>query len=548
MKRTLALVLSIVMVLGLFLAGCGSKAPEAEQATEAAKPQTSTEDKVADAAPEVVLTAREAELAEAQAHKGGTLTMGYTDIRDFFNPYKQGNLVSFGFGVYQPLAYCDDDDVWTPCLAESWERDDENFTLTVHLRKDVTFSGGEAMTADDVVFSHAARLEYGTGSVIGNPVSIEKIDDYTVVFTWDSFSLNYEVWVLGQYIYSKSKFDEKGLDWMMNNMYGTGPYVMEKFIPDVTLELSRNENYWEDITPSYDKLVWNVYADSTALLAAFLNGEIAVCQAGTDADRVMLEAAGYEETFLAKASEAQYYVVPITMDPEDPWSNPDVRRAVYLYGIDWDSMATVCGGATGFHTDSLGATGMTYYDESLEQAEYNPEKAKQLLAEAGYPDGFKTVIYSMGFPWVAYLQAELLNLGIEADTESVDFSMVQGEYLGGKGPKNGIITWVQVNSPANQMDRFVKHLNSTGTIGGSTTWSDELVALWETTKTSKTMEEQNANLLAYVEELVLNQCMVWPVYNTTSGNYYQDYVTFGYYYNATGGGSGSNPFFMWPNT
>lgn len=543
MKRKIAKVLTTVMVLGMVLTGCGSNGA-ANQAETTQATKNETQSTVAQGSKH---SSREAELAEASAHKGGTLTMGYTAIGGFFNPYKQGNLVSYGFGVYQPLAYCDDDDVWTPCLAESWERDDEKHTLTVYLRKDVTFSGGEPMTADDVVFSNAARLKYGTGSVIGNPISIKKIDDYTVVFTWDSFSLNYELWVLGQYVYSKAKFEEKGLDWMMNNMYGTGPYVMDKFIPDVILKTSRNKKYWGDKTPAYDEMIWNVYSDTNAILAAFLNGEIAMCQASNDADRAMLAAAGYKEVFPAKASELQHYVVPITLDANTPWKNDAVRRAVYLHGIDWNSMATTCGGVTAFHTDSLGATGMSYYNKSLEKSQYDVKLAKQMLADAGYPNGFKTTIYSIGMPWVPYLQAELHKLGIEADIVNADFSMIQGEYLSGKGPKSGLITWVQSNSPSNQLDRFIKHMNPTGTVGGSTTWSTDLKDLWNITKGSKTQQEQNANLLAYVGKIVDENCIIWPVYNTKNGYYYQKDVTFGYYYNATTGGSGSNPYFVWSN-
>lgn len=188
--------LAMALILGAALSGCGSSGEEVTSTTAAAAEENTQNTQTADN-----LTGMEAEFAEGQAHKGGKLTMGETgDVGEFFSPYKQGTLVTYGWAVYEPLAWLSSDGTWTPCLAESWERDDENFTLTVHLRKDVTFSGGEPMTADDVVFSHACRMEYGTASTIGNPASVEKVDDYTVVFTWPSFSLNYEVWVLGQYL------------------------------------------------------------------------------------------------------------------------------------------------------------------------------------------------------------------------------------------------------------------------------------------------------------------------------------------------------------
>ena len=534
--------LAMALVLGAALSGCGSRGEEVTSTTAAAAEENTQSTQTADN-----LTGMEAEFAEGQAHKGGKLTMGATDAGEFFSPYKQGTLVTYGWAVYEPLAWMSDDGTWTPCLAESWERDDENFTLTVHLRKDVTFSGGEPMTADDVVFSHASRMEYGTASTIGNPTSVEKVDDYTVVFTWPSFSLNYEVWVLGQYIYSQSKFEEKGLDWMLNNMYGTGPYVMDEFIPDVHITFSRNENYWQDVTPPFDEIEWVIYSDNTAMLAAFLNGEIGRCMASNDADRAMLEAAGYVEEVSALTAEMQNLLVPLSTDESDPFYNVDVRRAVYLHGIDWDSMATVCGGMTGFHTDSLGATGMSYYKPEIEQSEYNLELAKQELADAGYPNGFSTKIYAneMSNTMATFLQAELKKLNIEAEIENVDYTVIQGEYLSSKAATTGICCWGLMNSPVNQLDRFIKHMNYTATLGGSAIWTDEIKALWDATPTAMTQEEQDANLYAYVERYVLEDCQIWPAYNTVSGYYYANWVEFGDYANASGGGSGYNPFYIW---
>lgn len=545
MKKTLAIVLALVMILSL--AACGGKqasttptnAPESNNTPTVPAPKPSEP---------IVLEGKEAEYAEAQAHRGGTLVMGSSQpMGEFFNPYKQGQLVGYGWTVYEPLAWMYEDGTWEPCLAESWERDNENNSLIVHIRKDVNFSGGEPLTADDVVFSHAKRLEYGTGSTIGNPTSIEKVDDYTVKFTWPSFSLNYEVWVLGQYIYCESKFEEEGLDWILNNMYGTGPYVQEEFVPDVRLTFKRNENYWRDETPPYDRLEWIQYADANASLAAFLNGEIARSVAANDADRAMLAAAGYQEVVSRQASEMQNILIPLSTDESDPFFDVNVRRAVYLHGIDWNGMASTVGGSTGFHTDSLGATGMDYYKPSIEQSSYDLELAKKELADAGYPDGFKTKIYTsaMSAGMATYLQAELVKLGIEAEIETVDYSVIQSEYISSKAATTGICCWGLANPATNQLDRFIKHMNYTATCGGSAVWTDEIKALWDATPTAKTLEEQSENLYKYVERYVITDCQIWPAYNTVSGYYYANWVCFGDHANTSGAGSGYNPFYIW---
>lgn len=524
MKKAIALMLAVLMVFGSLM-------------TISAADVASNE-----------LTDIEEEFAEGQAHKGGKLTMGYASpAGEFFSPYKQGTLVTYGWAVYEPLAWMYDDGTWEPCIAESWERDDENFTLTVHLRDDVKFSGGEPLTADDVVFSHASRMEYGTASTIGNPVSVEKIDESTVQFKWADFSLNYEMWVLGQYIYSKSKFEEKGLDWILNNMYGTGPYVQTSFIPDVELKFARNENYWKDVTPPYDEIEWILFADSNAMLASFLNGEIGRVTAANDADRMVLAGSGYEEVVSKLATQMQNIFIPLSTNENDPFYDVNVRRAVYLHGIDWDGMAATCGGMTGFHTDSLGNTGMGYYKPEIEQSSYDLELAKKELADAGYPDGFKTKIYSAAMSATAatYLQAELGKLNIEAEIETVDYSVIQSDYISSKAADTGICAWGLVNGATNQLDRFIKHMNYTATCGGSSVWTDEIKELWDKTPVSKTLEEQDENLYNYVERYVITDCQIWPAYNTVSGQYYATWVKFGDHSNTSGAGSGSNPFYIW---
>lgn len=126
MKKVLALMLAMALVLGAALSGCGSSGEEVTSTTAAAAEENTQNTQTADN-----LTGMEAEFAEGQAHKGGKLTMGETgDVGEFFSPYKQGTLVTYGWAVYEPLAWLSSDGTWTPCLAESWERDDENFMLT----------------------------------------------------------------------------------------------------------------------------------------------------------------------------------------------------------------------------------------------------------------------------------------------------------------------------------------------------------------------------------------------------------------------------------
>lgn len=460
-------------------------------------------------------------------HQGGDVVLGVnTNPTEFFTPYKQGTLNSYGWTIFEPLAYDVYDGTYEKCLAESWELDQDNYTLTIHLRQGITFSNGDPFNADDVVFTLTCREEYGTYGLIGNPVSVEKVDDYTVKVTWDSFSLNFEYWILPQYMYSKETFEEKGLDWMLTNMVGTGPYVMDEYIPDVHLKVVRNENYWGETIPGPDSFEWVVISDNTAMLASFLNNEIG--QMGNVTDPTMLDQlakANYQALNTPVNMEMQYWAVPVMLDPEDPLMNKEVRQAIYLYGVDWNAMGKTVAGEGAYHTDAVGKKNMPYYNESLEVSQYDVEKAKQMLADAGYADGFSTTIYALSnmAGEAAFLQDALKALNITAEVETVDYTQINGEYITGNAVKSGIVFSVMAYNmyTTNQDDRFVKFFSPVGTLKGVTAFTDEQVELWNKASQSKSLDEQSENLRNFVKSYVGDEAMLWPMYDNGGKDFSQ---------------------------
>ena len=520
MNKIAAALLTAAMTASLLI-GCGSSSGSSSASSSASTDGAATE--ATDAAAE--------ETVESTSTGGGDVVQGVTSFTTFFNPYFQGTMIGYAWPCYEPLAYLHSDtQEYEACLAESWEVDADECSLTIHIRQGVTFSDGTTMDADDVYFSLNSRLVYGTQSNIGNPREVEKVDDYTVKVYWDSFSLNYELWVLPQYVYSVDAYEEHGgedggVDWLCNNMLGTGPYVMAEFIPDVSLRFEKNDNYWGGETPDVNSYTWNVYSDNTTMLAAFLNGEIDAISSSDPTVMAQLEAAGYVGDIGPSVTTTQVYAIPLTLDESDPLYNQEVRQAIYLYGVDWDNLAVTAVGDKGYHVSAIGMPTSPFYDESLEQASYDPEKAKEMLAEAGYPDGFSTTIYSMAMvsAQTACLQAALKELGIEADVVETDFSTIQSEYLSGN-TKNGIVFFIQVVYSDQQTDRYVKHFNPyNATASGTATWSDEICELWNTFAASATIEEQEANLLAYTNQYINVDSIMWPVSNADTYYYYQDW-------------------------
>lgn len=512
MKKYLALLLALCMAMSL--TACGSQ--------DSSNAGTSTR-------PDPNETKSEAPNAGTDRTLGGDLILSFTStMGEFFNPYKQGNLIEYGWPCYEPLAQLKPDGQWRPCLAESWEIDEEGCSMTVKLREGVTFHNGDTLDADDLAFTFQSRLDYGTASAIGNPSSIEKVDDRTVRIVWDAFSLDYELWILKEYVYSKSAVEDNGLDWILNNMVGTGPYVMEEFIPDVHLRFARNDSYWREISSGPDTITFQYFPEETTRLAAFLNGEISAIDTIQSTSILQLEAAGFVGNSEYNTNNiTHYYTQILNLDESDPLANVDVRRALYLHGIDWDYVAEAASGGLGHHNDCIGSERMAYYSPELEQSSYDPEKAKAMLAEAGYPDGFETVLYI--YPGLekdaTLIQADLEKLGVTSTVEVVDASVVWN-YMTGyvDGVKSGIFPQYLSYDSSFQTDRFIKFNSPEGAVAEHTVWDQEGVDLWNAVKTAKTHEEQDSALLAFVEYYVLTDCTYWPMYNVEGKMYYQEDV------------------------
>ncbi len=438
----------------------------------------------------------------------------------------------------EPLAYLRvSDNTWKPALAESWEVDEENYTVTLHLRKGVTFHNGDPFNADDVVFSFEKRNDYGTANVIGNPVSVEKVDDYTVVVTFGEFSLYFEDNLLIQTVMSKETYEEMGEDWYSTHAIGTGPYMMSEFVPDDHITFVRYDDYWGE--PGYvDTIEYRTLPDSTGEAATFLGGVSGRYQSSFNTTVTLVQAAGYTGTPVIGTSGSQQYMLPITIDPDDPLSNKLVRQAIYQYGVDWDSLAQTLGGELFYHTDAYGLPNFPYVKDDIEFTDGpDYEKAKELLAEAGYPNGFKTsAFYGNGGAATSgiatYVQAELAKIGIEMECVPLDYTVLYTEALTGKKTSGIIVTGTSYTTPQGRTLGTTNGPRGTYKVTG---WTDKLIALDQAIPAAKTREEENEAMYAFVKEMMQEEFLYWPAYNARILEFYQDWCHFSDHAAAAGG-------------
>lgn len=285
-------------------------------------------------------------------------------------------------------------DAYVPMLATSWNRLDD-VTLDLTLRQDVTFHNGAPFTAEDVVFTFDRIMNPGdntdvveAGSYFSTFTSVEAIDPYTVRITTelpDPVIIN-RLASWGGWIVSKKYIESVGNDEFKRTGMGTGPYRFVSFTPDSEIVLERYEQHWDTLPPA-KRVIFRVIPEVAARVTALVNGEVDIVtnippdQAATMRDQ---ENVDVREVILANT----HVLVYNTTKPA--FSNKLIRQALNL-GIDRQLIIdSIWGGKArakhGHQFPEYGA--LNNPDRPL--TPYDPEKARALLAEAGY-NGEKVV-------------------------------------------------------------------------------------------------------------------------------------------------------------
>lgn len=294
---------------------------------------------------------------------------------------------------------------WQGLLARSWKVSSDGLTYTFQIRDDVVFSDGQRLTADDVVFSydfimnpaiHAPR-QRAYYSKIKRVVATGK---YEVVFEYNesyynALSLAGGMLIMPKHFYGKYLETPNDFNQSKGLLMGSGPYRLEdpqSWRPDRGMvRLDRNQRYWGDVQPAFDKLVWRVIENDSARLTAFRNGEIDQYQARPREYRKLLEDAQIKQ----KSSHFEY-MSPVQgysyigwnqkrKSQPTPFASRKVREAM-TYLIDRERIINEI--FLGYGEPALGPFSpmSKQHNSSLQPRPFNVLKAKKLLKEAGYED------------------------------------------------------------------------------------------------------------------------------------------------------------------
>jgi peptide/nickel transport system substrate-binding protein len=274
-------------------------------------------------------------------------------------------------------------------LATAWEVDPDALTIRLHLREGVKFHDGTDFNADAVKWNWEKVIEAERAA---DWESVEVIDDYTVLLYIKRYTNIILTGLAGGYysIISPTAAETNGLDWARNNPVGTGPFKFVEYERDFKLVFERNDDYWDEEKPYLDGLEYVVIADATVRKMAFQRGDIHRLSGATGLDAQELSSQNY---VYVTQTGGTMVLIPDSANPDSPFADIRVRKAL-SHAIDREALAEGLGFGFARPAYQLYPGFDLAYMPDLDIHEYDLDKARQLLADAGVPDGFSTTIHT----------------------------------------------------------------------------------------------------------------------------------------------------------
>ena len=341
---------------------------------------------------------------------------------------------SMNSNIYDGLVAFDSELNVVPALAERWENPD-NLTWIFHLRKGVKFHDGSPFTAEDVAFSIKRCQTWpksGFKSTVNQVKTVEILDPYKIKITTPKpFGILHRK--LAQLNIMCKKYVEKlGDDAQADNPNGTGAYKLKEWIKGDHLTLVANENYFKG-APQIKEVVLRPLTNDATRTAALLSGEVDVIDDVPVLDTARIKAdpkvevvsrPGLRLIYLQMDQDREISPKAKGPDGKNPLLKLKVRKALY-YGINEDAIIKHVMNGVAFPASQFYPKAVFGYDETIKRPAYSPEKAKQLLKEAGYPNGFEITISSPNDRYVnddkiaQAVASSLAKLGIKINVQAI---------------------------------------------------------------------------------------------------------------------------------
>ena len=392
-------------------------------------------------------------LADSHVERGGTLIFGRGGDSVGLDPSHEIDGESFKVceNIYDTLVqYKNESTELEPALATSWESSTDGLTWTFHLRQGVTFHDGTPFNAEAVLFSlnrqHDAghpfhkvggAYNYWTYTGLAEIVdTITAVDEFTVQIRLKSAYAPFipTLTIAAFSIVSPTALEKWGEDFT-NHPVGTGPFKFVQWDRNDKVVLEANDSYWGG-RPPLDRIIFQSIPDNSVRLIKLQEGSLHAMEFPNPDDFQQIQDDASLELLMQPGMSVGY--LAMNMD-KSPFDNLKVRLAIN-HAFNKAAIIEHLYQGVGIPAKNPIPPTLWSYDDTIEDYPYDHEVAKQLLAEAGYPDGFETTLWALPVPrpyipdgraLAEVLQSELRNIGIAAKIVTYDW----GTYL--EKVKNG---------------------------------------------------------------------------------------------------------------
>jgi peptide/nickel transport system substrate-binding protein len=420
--------LALLLIVALFFTGCGKASTSTTSTTAATSTSTTSKPTTTTQAP------------TNTPQQGGTLRL--IDDRPpsgaigwFAEPGPPAG--SYYFPMFEGLARAQYDGSIKPSLASSWEFASDLTSATFHLQKNVKFHDGSSFNAavakwnlDQYMAAHMPAVK--------DVKSVEAVDDSTLKVNLTTYhnTLLYDVGAIP--MVSKTAFDAKGgkegLRW---NPVGTGPFKFDNYVQDTSITCSRFKDYWQTGKPYLDSVVVTWVPDPMTSSSSLQAGEADAMVGNSPLIFNDLKQQGF--TIISGFTGA-ITLIPDSKNANSPLANIKVRQAID-YAINRDALVKAKGYGMWATTYQFADPNSSAYIKDIAARTYNPDKAKQLLAEAGYASGLTLTLYgdssTTDKDTTVAIQGYLSEVGITAQLSWLDY-MGFVQYVM-KGWENGLL-------------------------------------------------------------------------------------------------------------
>lgn len=425
--------------------------------------------------------------------------------------------------THQTLLFFTNEQTYEPGLAKSWNYTDETKTrIRCQLREDVTFSDGTPMTAEDVKFTYEMALKSEAEKELNGLLEVLILNPYEIEIVLKEY---HNDWMKSLASVCLSIQSKAAYESGMEEPYriGTGPYQVTDWKEGGTCRLEKVEGYWgEDKgeVPEYyapgvvSKLEFRPYVNGSARAVALKNGEIDVCINPPAHELNTLEDDSnitiYEET-----GTKLFYLGFQTQD--ESWKNQKLRQAVAC-AIDREAVLDAAVNGKGVNQTTILNPGLWSFYDDMDGFDYDLERAKQLMEEAGYPGGDEenillttSLAYASSNPYeqmAAVIQTNLKKIGIEVELIKMEDADLKTACEEGT---QQMFLW-RWNEDS-KIDFVYRHLFYTDSINNYFHFSDPKVDQWIDQLDAEKNEAKRLELSKELQTYLVDSCAEVPLYS-----------------------------------